>query len=120
MAIIETTGGADINDYSMSVARGWGVGPPKGQEGGGLLLLIAVKDRKWRIQVSRALEADLPNEATAEIGDRMRPHFSRGDYGAAVNECVEGVVRRLAARRGFDAEDVPGSKVGTIEINPRA
>lgn len=119
VAIIETTGGVSIDDYSLSVARGWGVGPPKGQGGGGLLLLVAIKDRKWRLQVSRALEADLPDEASAEIGARMTPHLRRGDYGAAVGECVEGVVRRLAPLRGFDSEDVLGAQVGTIEINTK-
>ena len=103
---VETTGGRDINAYSLAVARGWGVGPPKGEDGGGVLLMLAVKDRTWRIQVSRPLEGDLPNEATAEIGERMTPHLREGRYDAAVQTCVEGLVRHLAARRGFDADGV--------------
>ncbi|HEV2860326.1 MAG TPA: TPM domain-containing protein [Pyrinomonadaceae bacterium] len=103
---VETTGGQDISDYSLAVAKGWGIGPPTGEEGGGVLLLVAVGDRQWRIQVARRLEADLPNEATAEIGKLMTPHLREGDYEAAVRACVEGLVRRLAARRGFDADEV--------------
>lgn len=119
VAIVETTGGADIDDYSLSVARGWGVGPPKEQGGGGLLLLFALKDRRWRLQVSRSLEADLPNGVSAEVGEGMKPHLQRGDFDAALGAFVEGVVRRLAARRGFDAEDVLAPKAGVLEVNPK-
>ena len=100
VAVVETTGGEKIFDYSLAVARGWGIGPPAGEEGGGVLLLIAVKDREWHIQVSRALEADLPNEVVGEIGGRMEPVLRKAEYGQAVVKCVEGLIERLDARRG--------------------
>lgn len=103
---VETTGGQDISDYSLAVARDWGIGPPKGEDGGGILLLLAVNDRRWWIQVTRSLEADLPNEVAAEIGERMTPHLRQSNYDAAVQTCFEGLVRRLAERRGFVADDV--------------
>jgi uncharacterized protein len=106
VATVETTGGRDIFDYSLAVARGWGIGPPKGEDGGGVLLLLSVNDRQWWIQVTRSLEADLPNETTDEIGRRMTPHLRADNYDAAVRACVEGLVKHLAARRGFDAEAV--------------
>jgi uncharacterized protein len=101
---VETTGGKSPFDYSLAVACGWGVGPPETEEGGGLVLLLAVKDRKWHIQVSDRLLPDLPNETTAEIGGRMRPHLGAGDYGRGVETCVDGLVAHLAERRGFGLE----------------
>src|SRR5687768_1260103 len=103
---VGTTGGRDIKDYSLAVARGWGVGPPEGQGGGGLLLLLAVNDRKWRIQVSRSLEADLPDDVAAQIGERMVPHLRTAQYAEAFGACVEGLVKRLAERRGLSSHDV--------------
>src|SRR5688500_1628405 len=102
---VGTTGGRDIKDYSLAVARGWGVGPPEGQGGGGLLLLLAVEDRKWRIQVSRSLEADLPDDVAAQIGARMVPHLRAAQYAEAFGACVEGLVKRLAERRGLSSHD---------------
>ena len=102
---VETTGGQDIKDYSLAVGRGWGVGPPEGEEGGGLLLMLSVKDRRWQIQVSRRLEADLPDDVAGEIGNRMRPALREGRYGEAVNVCVDGLVGRLAERRGFPTKE---------------
>jgi uncharacterized membrane protein YgcG len=103
VATVETTGGRDISDYSLAVARGWGIGPPAGEEGGGLLLLLATKDRTWRIQVSRSLEADIPNEAAAKIGGGMLDSLRKGQYDEAITNCVDGLIQRLAERRGFPA-----------------
>src|SRR5690349_16479419 len=47
---VPTTGDTDIFDYSLSVARGWQIGSSEGEKNG-LLLLVAVNDRKWRVQV---------------------------------------------------------------------
>jgi len=104
VATVETTGGRDIFDYSLAVARGWGVGPPAGEEGGGLLLLLAVKDHKWRLQLSRSLEADIPDEVAAELGTVMTPSLRAGRYGEAVNKYADALIRRLEERRGFSLE----------------
>src|SRR5688572_23308850 len=52
VVFVETTDGQDIFDYSLALARCWGVGR-KNPDKAGLLLLVAVKERKWRIQISR-------------------------------------------------------------------
>jgi uncharacterized protein len=105
VATVDTTGGQDIFDYSLAVARGWGIGPPAGEEGGGILLLLAVKDRRWRIQVSRSLEADIPDDVAAEIGGRMTPLLRDENYGGALSVCIDGLIKRLAERRGFKPDD---------------
>jgi uncharacterized membrane protein YgcG len=107
---VETTGGQDILDYSLAVARGWSIGPPAGEEGGGLLLLLATKDRQWRLQVSRSLEADLPDEAADKIGRSMRPSLSAERYGEAVNKCADDLIKHLADRRGFSTGDAEPAK----------
>lgn len=93
---VETTGGRDIFDYSLDVACGWGVGPGEGRPGGGVVLLLAVKDRRWRIQVTRALEATLPDDVVKGIGDRMVEHIKRGDFGKGISAAVEEHAARLA------------------------
>jgi uncharacterized protein len=102
---VETTGGQSVFDYSLALARAWGVGPPAGEEGGGVLLLLSTADRKWHIQVTRSLEADLPDEMVAQIGGLMIPALRDGRYGEAVNACVDGLVQRLAERRGFPTKE---------------
>ncbi len=51
--------------------------------------------------MSRSLEADLPDEAVAKIGQRMIEPFRAGNYGEGISAAVEGLIARLAERRGF-------------------
>ena len=95
---VETTGGRDIFDYSIDVACGWGIGPPADKPGGGLLLLVAIKDHKWRVQVGRRLEADLPDDVVKEFGDRMAASFKRGEHDRGLTDFVEETIARLAER----------------------
>ena len=101
---VETTGAQSIFDYSLALARGWGVGPPEGQDGGGLLLLVSVKDRQWRLQVSDGLLADLPNHETARMAKVMTPLLRAGNYGEGVTKYADDLIKRLAERRGFSTQ----------------
>lgn len=103
---VETTGDEDIFDYSLALARGWGVGAPPRNDG--LLLLIAVKDRKWHMQVSRSLEVDMPNEQVSTLGKLMVEPFRAGKYGEGLKLCVEATIARLGAQRGFKLDEVLG------------
>jgi uncharacterized protein len=105
---VKTTGEQDIFDYSLALARGWGVGSKEGEKNG-LLLLVAIDDRKYFMQVSRHLEGDLPDGLVGEIGRRMREPFRRGDYSAGLMTAVQTVVSTLAEKRGFTIGDVDRS-----------
>lgn len=113
VVFVDTTDGQPINDYSMAVARGWGIGPKDTTKGGGLLLLVAVKDRQWRIDVSRSLEKDLPNDVALELGRLMNEPFRQRKYGEGVNKCVNAIIARLAQQRGFEMDKVERIEVET-------
>lgn len=102
---VKTTGDQDIFDYSLAVARGWGIGSSEGEKNG-LLLLVAVDDRKYFIQVSRHLEGDLPDGLVGEVGRRMRDPFRRGDYSGGLMSAVQTIVATLEEKRGFTIGDV--------------
>jgi len=98
---IETTGGQPIFDYSLAVAKEWGIGPEDTSKGGGLLLMLATKDRDWRIQVGRSLEKDLPDEVCKELGEQSRELYRRGKYAEGLMKYVRGIIERLETVRGF-------------------
>jgi uncharacterized protein len=102
---VKTTGDQDIFDYSLAVARGWGIGSSEGEKNG-LLLLVAVDDHKYFIQVSRHLEGDLPDGLVGEAGRRMRDPFRRGDYSGGLMTAVQTIVSTLQEKRGFSIGDV--------------
>ena len=110
LVTVETTGDQTISDYSLAVAKGWGIGPKDTSKGGGMLLLLATKDRKWRLQVSRSLEKDLPDDATKRIGDASAELYREGKYAEGVTKYVGALVARLESARGFKLSNRLGDK----------
>jgi uncharacterized protein len=105
---VKTIGDREVFDYGLAIARGWGIGPGSGEKEG-LLLLVAVDDHKYNIQVSRHLEGDLPDGMTGEVNRRMRPAFREGDYGRGLTEAVNTYVATLGKARGFSIEGIDQS-----------
>jgi uncharacterized protein len=98
VVFVETTGEQSTFDYSLAVARGWGVGA-KNPDKAGVLLLIAVKDKKWNIQVSRVLTEIISDEEVAQIGRGMTVYFKEGKFGEGTTRCVDALIKTLSERR---------------------
>src|SRR6266513_1892799 len=108
---VDTTAGRDIFDYSLAVARGWGIGSKDTQKPS-LLLLVAIKDRKYFTQVSRHLEGDLPDGLVGQIQrDRLVPAFRAGEFGKGLSDTVNAYISTVAGKRGFSTDKIfaPGS-----------
>lgn len=103
---VQTTGERDIFDYTLAVARGWGIGPKEGEQMGGILL-VAVGDRKYFTQVSRHLEGDLPDGLLGQIQrEQLVPQFKRGNYAQGISDTIETYIATLAQSRGFSIEGI--------------
>ena len=103
---IDTTGGQDIFDYSLAVARGWGIGAKDAQKPS-LLLLAAIKDRKYFTQVSRHLEGDLPDGLVGQIQrEQLVPAFRAGEYGQGLADTVNVYITTVATKNGFSTDTI--------------
>ncbi len=103
---VDTTGGQDIFDYSLAVARGFGIGSKEGEKNG-FLLLVAIKDRKYFTQVSDHLEGDLTDGLVGEIQrERLVPQFKKGNYSQGIYDTIQTYVATLAEKRGFTIEGI--------------
>jgi uncharacterized protein len=103
---VDTTGGEEIFDYSMAVARGWGIGSKDTQKAS-LLLLVAIKDRKYFTQVSRHLEGDLPDGLVGQIQrEQLVPAFKVGQYGQGLADTVETYITTVAQKNGFSTDKI--------------
>jgi uncharacterized protein len=106
---VPTTGDEDMFEYSLRLARGWGIGSKEGEKNG-LLLVVAVNDRKWRVQVSRHLEGDMNDGLAGEIArQRLVPQFRQNNYSQGISDFVQTVVATLAEKRGFQLEGIDQS-----------
>lgn len=115
---IDSTKGQDIFDYSLAVARGWGIGAKDVQKPS-LLLLVAIKDRKYYTQVSRHLEGDLPDGLVGQIQrEKLVPAFRAGDYGQGLADTVNEYISTLASKRGFSTDTILGSTPTRVRRDP--
>jgi uncharacterized protein len=103
---VPTTGDLDIFDFSIAVARGWGIGSKTGDKAA-FLLIVAVQDRKYRTEVSRHLEGDLTDGLTGQIQRQlMVPAFKQGNYSKGILDTVKAYAATLAANRGFTVDGI--------------
>jgi len=90
--IVPTTQPEVIEQYSIRVVDQWKLG--RGKVDDGVLVLVALNDRKVRLEVGYGLEGALP-DATANriIQQDILPSFKRGDYYGGINTGVDRVMR---------------------------
>lgn len=79
IVIVDSTNDVPIEDYSNKLFRNWGIGQ-KGKDNG-LLILLALNDRKWRVEVGRGLEGAIPDALSNRIMESIaKPSFVEGNY----------------------------------------
>jgi uncharacterized protein len=95
---IKTTEGRPIEDYSIDLATRLRIGPK--QSNRGALILLAVDDHHYRIEVGYGLEEILPDGKAGGIGREAVPYLRQNDYDSAVTLMTSQVAAVIAADRG--------------------
>jgi uncharacterized protein len=76
VVIMQSTGDYDINQYGAALLRKWGIGSK--EKNNGILVLVAMHDRKMSIQTGYGAEGALPDIITQQIiQNDMKPPFYR-------------------------------------------
>jgi len=89
---IPTLDGEDIEGFSIRVAEIWKIGK-KGFDNG-VILVIAVKDRRLRLEVGYGLEGVLPDAiANQIINEYIVPRFRAQDYGGGIIVGMDAVLK---------------------------
>ncbi|MCK4589847.1 MAG: TPM domain-containing protein [Nanoarchaeota archaeon] len=84
---VESLGGLDRETYAVEVFEEWGIG--KEDVDNGLLILVAVEEREWRIEVGYGLEGLITDAMAGRVGrNRLVPNFQAGDYGKGIYEAL--------------------------------
>lgn len=90
--IVPTTQPEEIEQYSIRVADQWKLGRAKQDDGA--LLLVALQDRKMRIEVGRGLEGALTDLVSRRIiADTITPLFKQGDFAGGIGAGVEQMIK---------------------------
>jgi uncharacterized protein len=99
VAAMETIGDNDPADYANRLYQAWGIG--KKGEDKGVLIFLAVKERRVRIETGYGVEGILPDGLVGGILDQYAvPHFRDGDYGKGLAETMAAVSAVVAKAAG--------------------
>lgn len=94
VVIVPTTGQEDIFDYSMRVADAWQLGSAKRDNG--LLMTIAINDRRIQILTGYGLEGVLPDIVAGRIiNDKITPYFKQAQYAQGIDSGLAEIERIL-------------------------
>lgn len=99
--------GDDAADYADQLETKWKMGR-KGSDRG-VLVLLAVADRKYRIEVGYGLEGILPDGKIGDIGRAMVPDLRAGDYDGAITLAVGQVAQVIADDAHVTLSDEPAA-----------
>ncbi len=99
--------GETIDRFGIQVAEAWKIGQKN--KDNGIIVVVAKKERKIRIEVGRGLEGRLTDLLAGRIVDLViTPRFKRGDFDGGF---MAGVSALIDATRGeFKAEERPPVK----------
>ena len=104
---IKSLEGESIEDFSTKIAQDkWKLGQ-KGKDNG-VLLLISLEDRKYRIEVGYGLEDVLPDNFVGSLGrDILVPFFRKGDYSNGIFDTTLAMANEIATDSGVKIEGMP-------------
>ena len=98
--ILPSTQPETIEQYSMRVAERWKVG--RGKVDDGLILIIAKKDQRLRIEVGYGLEGAIPDVvAKRVIREVIAPHFLANDFYGGIRDGAQTLMKLI------DGEKLP-------------
>ena len=105
--------GESIEDVSITIAHDkWKLGQ-KGKDNG-VLFLISLKDRKYRIEVGYGLEGVLPDSLVGSMGRNILvPYFRKGDYSNGIFATTLAMTNKIAVDAGVKIEGMPSIKYRT-------
>jgi uncharacterized protein len=120
IAIVNTVGDYDIGEYALELGRKWGVGSAKNN---GIMIVVAIGDRKLSIQTGYGVEGALPDVYTKRIReDHMNPYFKQGDYYGGLNEGTDAIIGYLKGEYKNDkpkagkGKGIPGAAIVFIIV----
>ena len=106
---VPTIGQESIEEYANRVFDEWKLGQ-KGKDNG-VLVVVAPKDRKMRIEVGYGLEGTLTDAlASRIIRNEMTPQFKSDDFDGGIESGVEAIVALLDGGRRSRAADAPSRR----------
>jgi len=94
-----------VEDVAVRLFKEWGIGKKGTDEG--LLILLAIKDHKNRVEVGYGLEPVITDGYAGGVLRGIRPILRSGNYGGALLAAAQQFGQRIAESKGVTIEGQP-------------
>lgn len=109
VATVPTVGDMAADDYATRLYESWGIG--KRGEDKGVLILLALKERRVRIETGYGVEGILPDGVVGEILRlHVIPLLKQGDFGKGLSNAMTAVSDVIARNAGVTLTGRPQMK----------
>lgn len=116
VATVETIGENDADQYANELYAAWGIG--KKGEDKGVLIFVAARERKIRIETGYGVESILPDGLVGEILDRdVVPYLRTGNYSQGLQNAMISVSQVIARDAGVTLTGAPSQ--GAPQVRTR-
>jgi len=120
IVIEQSLEGDDAFGYSQKLAQSWGIGEKDKKNG--LLIYVALAERKMRIQVGYGLEGAMTDAISKRIIDGiLKPNFKQQAYYNGFNEATDAIIKTIAGEgftndRKAKSKGFPWGLIGIVVI----
>lgn len=114
VVILKSVGAYDISQYGAMLGESWGIGSKK--HNNGVLLLIAINDRKVTIQTGYGVEGALPDGLTYRIIQNViKPAFKQGRYYQGIDRATDAIISAVKGEYN-DPRERRGDSNGSVIV----
>lgn len=121
VVVINSLEGQTIEAYANGLFRNWGIGQK--DKNNGLLILLSVKDKKWRVEVGTSLEGAITDIYSASVmNDYAVPKFKTGQYGQGFRQAYSILSNSIAKEYGVKLDkniNVPNQSENNSNISKK-
>ena len=87
------TGDATMESFATNLFNAWGIGDKKKNDG--VLILVAIDDKKVRIELGSGYGSQLDQAMQRVIDEEILPRFRQGDYDRGIDEGVRAIINAI-------------------------
>jgi uncharacterized protein len=101
IVIIQSLEGYEVSDYATRLAEAWGVGQK--EKDNGVMLLVAIADKKITIQTGYGMEGVLPDAICKRIiENEIKPSFKKSNFYEGIDKASTAIFKFAAGEYKAD------------------
>ncbi|MBR6502494.1 MAG: TPM domain-containing protein [Clostridia bacterium] len=98
---VDSLDGQAIEDYAYEIGENWALGDK--EEDNGIVILLSVSDREYRVEVGSGLEGALPDSKTGRIMDHYAaPKLATDDFSGALLDVYNAITNEIYLEYGIE------------------